>query len=158
MSGNISARTGSQTPSSKTTTPSSTPPAPPGETSSPSLKPSPPSECANGLTSVSRYDLWYHVSDPPLESVEGLWRDAPLAPVIRDAEPKKLSLLRSRHRALRLVDLEPQLVGQEPAHRGHDPFAGAPAANIDVAVVGVPAKAVTASGQFFVEAVKHEIA
>ena len=27
---------------------------------------------------------------------------------------------RSRHRALRLVDLEPQLVGQEPAHRGHD--------------------------------------
>src|SRR5208282_728677 len=94
----------------------------------------------------------------PLEFVEGLWRDAPLAPVIRDAEPKKLSLLRSRHRALRLVDLEPQLVGQEPAHRGHDPFAGAPAANIDVAVVGVPAKAVTASGQFFVEAVKHEIA
>src|SRR5271167_4955564 len=58
-SGNISARTGSQTPSSKTTTPSSRPPAPPGETSSPSLKPSPPSECANGLTSVNRYDLWY---------------------------------------------------------------------------------------------------
>src|SRR5271154_5313968 len=62
MSGNISARTGSQTPSSKTTTPSSTPPAPPGETSSPSLKPSPPSECANGLTSVSRYDLWYQTA------------------------------------------------------------------------------------------------
>jgi hypothetical protein len=31
----------------------------------------------------------------------------------------------------------------------------ATAANIDVAVVGVPAKAVTASGQFFVEVVKH---
>ena len=92
-----------------------------------------------------------HVSDPLFECVESLWRNAPLAPVIRDAEPQKLSLLRSRHRALRLVDLEPQLVGQEPAHRGHDPFAGATAANIDVAVVGVPAKAVTASGQFFVE-------
>src|SRR5271157_5793528 len=77
-----------------------------------------------------------HVSDLPLEFVEGLWRDAPLAPVIRDAEPKKLALFRPRHRALRLVDLEPQLVGQEPAHRGHDPFAGAPAANIDVAVSG----------------------
>src|SRR5271168_2916900 len=99
-----------------------------------------------------------HVSDPPLEFVERLWRDAPLAPVIRDAEPKKLALFRSRHRALRLVDLEPQPVGQEPAHRGHDPFAGAIAANIDVAVVGVPAIAVTASGQFFVEVVKHEIA
>ena len=33
-----------------------------------------------------------HVSDPPLELVERLWRDAPLAPVIRDAEPKKLAL------------------------------------------------------------------
>jgi hypothetical protein len=29
---------------------------------------------------------------------------------------------------------------------------------IDVAVVGVPAEAVAASGQFFVEVVKHEIA
>jgi hypothetical protein len=99
-----------------------------------------------------------HVSDLRLELVEGLWRDAPLAPVIRDAEPKKLTLLWSRHRALRLVDLQPQLVGQEPAHRGHDPFAGAAAANIDVAVVGVPAKAVTASSQFLVEVVKHEVA
>ena len=96
-----------------------------------------------------------HVSDLPLEFVERLWRDAPLAPVIRDAEPKKLALFRSRRRALRLVDLEPQLVGQEPAHRSHDPFAGATAANIDVAVVGVPAKAVTASGQFLVEVVSH---
>ena len=49
-------------------------------------------------------------------------------------------------------------VGQEPVHRGHDPFAGAPAANIDVAVVGVPAKVMTASSQFLVEVVKHEIA
>ena len=65
-----------------------------------------------------------HVSDPPFEFIESLLRDAPLARVIRDAEPKKLALFRSRHRALRLVDLEPQLVGQEPAHRSHDPFAG----------------------------------
>jgi hypothetical protein len=34
----------------------------------------------------------------------------------------------------------------------------AAAANIDVAVVGVTAKAVTASGQLLVEVVKHEIA
>jgi hypothetical protein len=56
-----------------------------------------------------------------------------------------------------VVDLEPQFVGQEPAHGSHDPLAGATAANIDVAVVGVPAKTVTASGQLLVEAVKHEI-
>src|ERR1700739_3877974 len=97
------------------------------------------------------------VPDLRLEFVEGFWRDAPLAPVIRDAEPQELALLRSRHRAFRLVDLQPQLVGQKPAHRGHYPFTGAAAANIDVAVVGVAAKAVTPSGQLLVEIVEHEI-
>ena len=58
-SGSISARTGFQTPCSKTTTPSSTPHAPHGESSSPNPKPSHPSECATGRMSVSRYDLWY---------------------------------------------------------------------------------------------------
>jgi hypothetical protein len=49
----------SQTPSSKTTTRSSTPHAPLGESSSLNPKRSPLSECATGLTSVSRYDPWY---------------------------------------------------------------------------------------------------
>src|SRR5271163_1200597 len=96
-----------------------------------------------------------HVPDLRLEFVEGFWRDAPLAPVIRDAEPQKLALLRSRHRTLRLVDLQPQLCGQEPAHRGHHPFAGADAANIDVAVVRVTAETVTPAGQLLVEIVEH---
>src|ERR1700751_5059635 len=86
------------------------------------------------------------------------WRDTPLAPVIRDAEPQELALLWSRHRAFRLVNLQPQLLGQEPAHRGHNPFTGAAAANLDIAVVRVAAKAVTSSGQFLVEIVEHEIA
>src|SRR5215470_3809091 len=84
-----------------------------------------------------------HVPDLRLEFVEGFWRDAPLAPVIRDAEPQELALLRSRYRALRLVDLQPQLLGQKPAHRGHHPFTGAAAANVDVAVIGVAAETVT---------------
>ena len=62
MVSGISATTGSQTPSSKTTTPSSTPHAPHGESSSLSPKRSRPSECANGRTSVSRYVLWYYSS------------------------------------------------------------------------------------------------
>ena len=33
-----------------------------GESSSPNPKPSHPSECATGPTSVSHYDLWYHPS------------------------------------------------------------------------------------------------
>src|SRR5580700_7619353 len=99
-----------------------------------------------------------HFPELRLEFVEGFWRNAPLAPVIRDAEAQELALLRLRYRAFRLVDLQPQLPGQEPAHRGHDPFTGAAAANIDIAVVRVAAKAVTPSGQFLVEIVEHEIA
>src|SRR5256714_1974830 len=98
------------------------------------------------------------VPDLRLEFVEGFWRDAPLAPIIRDAEAQELALLRSRHRAFRLVDRQPQLRGQEPAHRGHHPLTGATAANIDVAVVRVAAETVTPSGQLFVEMVEHEIA
>ena len=73
-SGNTSARTGPQTPSSKTTTRSSTPHAPLGESSSLNPKPSPPSECATGLTSVSRYDHWcnpYESCLADLLAVEG---------------------------------------------------------------------------------------
>lgn len=99
-----------------------------------------------------------HVPDQRLEFGESLWRDAPLAPIIRDAEAQELPLLRSRHRTLRLVDLQQQLLGQEPADGGHDPFAGAAAANIDVAVVRVTAEAVTTSGQFLVEVVAQEVA
>lgn len=68
------------------------------------------------------------------------------------------NFLRSRHRALRLVDLQPQLLGQEPADGSHDPLTGTAAANIDVAVVRVRAEAVTTSGQFFVEVVEQEVA
>ncbi len=73
--------------------------------------------------------------DVRLERVECFWRDAPLAPVVRDAEPEELALIWARHRALRLIDLQPELLGQEPAHRDHHPIAGAAAANVDVAVV-----------------------
>src|SRR5437868_2239242 len=69
--------------------------------------------------------------------------------------------LRSSGRATALfasLNLQPQLLGQKPAHRGHHPFTGAATANIDIAVVRVAAKAVTPSGQLLVEIVEHEIA
>lgn len=56
------------------------------------------------------------------------------------------------HRTVRLIDLQPQLPGNE-----HDAFAGAAAANIDVEVVRVAAKAETPAGQFLVEIVEHEL-
>src|SRR6516165_2565438 len=88
-SGNICARTGSQTPYSKTTTRSSAPHAPRGEISSLSPKQSPPSQCATGLTSVSHYDPWYNaLSDDPAAG-EG-WKPAsrrPLFPLFRHLSP-----------------------------------------------------------------------
>src|SRR5271163_4906009 len=66
-SGSISARTGSQTPSSKTMTLSSTRLAAHGESSPPSPKRSRPSECEHGRMSVSPHDRWYY----------GLTRPAP---------------------------------------------------------------------------------
>src|SRR5260221_3530145 len=71
--------------------------------------------------------------------------------------PRNL-LLRLRHRAFHLVDPQPQLTGQKPAHRSHDPLTGAAAANIDIAVVGIPAETVTPSLQLLIEIVEHEIA
>src|SRR5437016_4269138 len=83
-------------------------------------------------------DLWQGFSpcstrqlpDPHPELVEGLRRDAPLAPVVRDAEAEEFPLFRAPHRALRLVDLQLELLGQEPAHRSHDAFPGAATANV----------------------------
>ena len=60
--------------------------------------------------------------------------------------------------AASLIDLQPQLLGQEPAHRGHHAFTGAAAANIDIAVIRITAEVVIPSGQFLVEIVEHEIA
>src|SRR6202011_3370944 len=77
---------------------------------------------------------------------------------VKVAHAQEFALLRSRHRAFRLVDLQPQLAGQKPAHRRHHSFSGAAAANIDVAVVGVAAETVTSPLQLLVEIVEHEIA
>lgn len=92
-----------------------------------------------------------------LEWTECFWRNPPLAPVVRDAKAQEFPLLRSGHRAFRLVDLQPQLAGQQPVHTGHDPFAGAAAANVDVAVIRVAVVSMTASGQLLVELIEREV-
>ena len=68
---------------------------------------------------------------------------------------------RSPGRATALFDsltFSLSLVGQEATDAGHDPFPRPAAANIDVAVVGIAAEAVTPSRQFLVEIVEHEVA
>ena len=76
---------------------------------------------------------------------------------LQHTEAQELPLLWLRHRAFRLVDLQLEPVGQEPAHAGHDPFAGAATANVDVAVIGIAAEAEASAGQFLIEIVKHEL-
>ena len=98
-----------------------------------------------------------HFPDLRLELGESFWRDALLAPIIRDAESQEFALLRSRDRTLRLVGLQPQLIGQKPTHRGLDPFSGAATAHIDVAVIGVTAEAETPTGQLLVEIVSMRL-
>src|SRR6516165_10675958 len=78
----------------------------------------------NELRSCLRIPWAEHVSRIPacdvpdlrLEFSEGFLRDAPLAPAIRDAEPQELTLLRSRHCALRLVDLQPHIILYRSPH------------------------------------------
>src|SRR5215475_1427417 len=111
-------------------------------------------------------DLWQgftpcpagDLPDPRFEFGKSLRRDAPLAPVVRDTKTQELPLLWPCHRAFRLVDLQPEPIGQEPAHGGHDPLAGAATANVDVAVVGVAAEVVTPPFQFLIELIEHEVA
>src|SRR5262249_54602462 len=107
-----------------------------------------------GFTPCPASDL----PDPRFEFGERLRRYAPLAPVIRDAKTQELPLLWPCHCALRLVDLQLKPVGQEPAHGDHDPLAGAATADVDIAVIGVAAEAVTPPFQFLVEIIEHEVA
>jgi hypothetical protein len=97
------------------------------------------------------------IPNPLLEPSESLGRDPPLPPIVRETKAQKLSLIWSRHRALRLVDLQPKLLGQEPADTRHHPFAGTMALHIDVAVITIATKSVTTSGQFLVEFVEHDV-
>src|SRR5262249_8576255 len=107
-----------------------------------------------GFTPCPASDL----PDPRFEFGKSLRRDAPFAPIVRDTKTQELPLLWPCHRAFRLVDLQLEPVGQEPAYRGHDPLAGAATAEVDVEVGGVGAEGETPPFQFLVEIVEHEVA
>ena len=96
--------------------------------------------------------------DAHLEPGERLRRNLPLATVVRDAETQELALLGPSHGALGHVDLQPQSSGQEVADAAHDAVAGAMAANVDVAVIGIATESMAAPFQFLVQFVEHQIA
>ncbi len=61
------------------------------------------------------------------------------------AEPEKLPLLRSRHRALRLIHLEFELLCDESRNAFHHPLTRPLAAHVEVAIIRVAQVAVSAS-------------
>src|SRR5258705_9915250 len=75
-----------------------------------------------------------------------------------EAEPKKLSLLRSRHCTLRLIDLELELLRDKPRYAVHHPLTRTLATHIDIAIVCVTNIAMSPTLQLPVQQVEHKIA
>ena len=74
-----------------------------------------------------------------------------------EAEAQELADARFSDRALGLVDLQLEALGQELLDAGHHPFARPLTANIDVAVVGIAREAMAALLQFLVQNVQHQV-
>src|SRR5256884_7002764 len=75
----------------------------------------------------------------------------------RKAEPEELPFLRSCHRTLRLIYLELELLCDEARDALHHPLTRAFAANVNVTVVRIANKAMSAALQLPIEFVEHEI-
>src|ERR1035438_10217530 len=93
-----------------------------------------------------------------LKALQSFRRNAALyLRTVRKAEPEKLPLLRSRHCALRLIDLEFELVRDESRNAFHHPLTRPLAAHVDIAIIGVAQVTVAASLQLTVEFVEHKV-
>jgi hypothetical protein len=75
----------------------------------------------------------------------------------RKAEPEELPFLRACHRTLGLVYLELELLCDEARDALHHPLTRAFAANVNVTVVRIANKAMSAALQLPVEFVEHEV-
>src|SRR5258705_553966 len=96
--------------------------------------------------------------DSPLEPLQRVRRDRALDVwTSRETEPEELPFLRSCHRTLGLVYLELELLCDEARNALHHPLTRAFAANVDVTVVRITNKAVSAALQLAVEFIEHEV-
>jgi len=96
--------------------------------------------------------------DSLLKPIQGLGRNHALDLWTRcKAEPEKLPLLRSRHRTLRLIYLELELLRNELRDALDHPLPRPLAANVDITIVRISNKAMTSALQLPVEFVEHEV-
>src|SRR5271157_3543619 len=97
--------------------------------------------------------------DSPLEPFQSLWRNRALdVRTSREAEPKELPFLRSRHRALCLVHFELQLLCDESFDALHHPQTRPFAADVDIGIVRISHEAVSAALQLAIEFIEHDVA
>ena len=98
------------------------------------------------------------VPDSLLEPFQRFRRDRALDVwTSREAEPEKLAFLRSCHRTLCLVDLELELLRDEARDALHHPLTRAFATHVNVTVVRIANKAMSAALQLPVEHIEHEV-
>src|SRR5689334_1209770 len=94
-----------------------------------------------------------------LKSIQGLRRNHALdLRTCRKAEPEKLPFLRSRHRTLRLIHLELELLRDELRDALHHPLPSPLATNVDITVVRISNEAMAPALQLPVEFIEHEVA
>jgi hypothetical protein len=117
-----------------------------------------PVQRADHLVSADPSRALSQLPDSILEASQRLGRNAPfdLYPV-REGESEEFARVWPRDRALRLIDLQLQLAGEEGFQPHHHPLARAFAAYIDVTVVGVPRESQSASLKLPVEVVEHQV-
>src|SRR5947207_2786285 len=93
-----------------------------------------------------------------LKPIQGLRRNDALGLWISGkAKPKKLPLLRSCHRTLRLIYLELELLRDELRNALHHPLPRPLAANVDVTVIRISNEVMAPALQLPVEFVEHEV-
>ena len=73
------------------------------------------------------------------------------------AKPEKLPFLWSRHRTLRLIDSELELLCDESRDALHHPLPRPLAANVDITVIRISNETMTPALQLPVEFVEHEV-
>src|SRR5580658_11037793 len=93
-----------------------------------------------------------------LEPCHRFRRQAPLRLlVIREAEPQELPFPWSSYRTLLAVYSQLELRREESRHASHHSFAGSPTADVNVAVIRISRKPMSAPLQLLIQFVEHDV-
>src|ERR1700756_993603 len=93
-----------------------------------------------------------------LEPCRRFRRQAPLRLlVIREAESQEFSLPWSSHCTLLAVHSKLELRREQPRYTAHDPFAGPPTADVNVAVIRISGEPMSAPLQLLIQFVEYDV-